>query len=362
MSAPFQLPQGFVVGDAFQALNASAHDDNLADGIGQGYGVIGYKGKGWTLRYRGQVKPFLRPDDGTPASYIDVIILGSPKAKAKNYFKAYVQGQSEGERPLCSSINGEVPDAGVTQKQSETCALCPRNEWKTDAKTGRKSRECQDHKRLAVLLMPKTAQAILGSPLLEPVYLKVPPDSLQAIAQMGDNMAKQGLHYSSYVTRLSFDPTKAHPSIVFTPVQGLTNEEFPVVADLRQNPLVDRIMYGDAAIVGVTAVANALAIGHTSTGLIAAVKQAALPPAAAPSVVPAQQVDTSYVDQLVDQGDVRSLASLHPSAGVTMRQMERAQDVQEAQSRKVTQADVGVAELSDKDLDAKIAAMIKSQR
>lgn len=335
MNAPFKLPQNFQVGDAFKALNTDASNDNLADGIGQGFGIVSYKGKAWSLRYRGQTKQFVRPDDGTPASYIDVIILGSAKHKSKNYYPKFVQGQSEGERPICASMDGVTPDVGVTTKQAEACALCPRNEWRTDPTTGRKSRECQDYKRLAILIMPKISEALLGAPLLEPVYLKVPPDSLQAVAQMGDNMAKQGLHYSSYVTRISFDPAKSHPSMVFTPVQGLSNEEAPVILDMRKDPLVDRIVYGDAAMSGLAAVANVNRLapaGHTPTGLMAAVRQAALPaPAPVSNVVPFQTVAPEAVP-------------LVPNAAP------------------VSSADVGVAELSDADLDARIAKMIASAK
>lgn len=341
----FQLPQNFAVGTAFQALNTQAQDDNLADGIGQSYGVIGYKGKGWTLRYRGVVRPFIRPDDGTPASYIDVIILGSPPKKSKSYYPKYVPGASDGERPICSSFLGDVPDAGVTKQQATSCALCPRNEWKTDPATGRKSRECTDYKRLAVLIMPKISEALLGSPLLEPVFLRVPPDSLQAAAQMGDNMAKQGLHYSSYVTRVSFDPQKSHPSMVFTPIQGLSNEEAPVILDLRQNPLVDRIMYGDAPQGGVAAVAaaNQLApAGFQPTGLLAAVA-AQLPPPG-----PALAVNT--VGATTGAGSAEMIVV--PSNVVPL--------VPAQQARPVTAADVGSAELSDNDLDARIARMIAS--
>lgn len=337
----FQLPQNFAVGDAFRALNTEAQNDNLADGIGQSYGVIGYKGKAWTLRYRGQVRQFVRPDDGTPASYIDVIILGSPPKKSKSYYPKYVPGQSDGERPICSSFLGDVPDAGVTKEQAVSCALCPRNEWKTDPATGRKSRECTDYKRLAVLIMPKISEALLGSPLLEPVFLRVPPDSLQAAAQMGDNMAKQGLHYSSYVTRVSFDPQKSHPSMVFTPIQGLSNEEAPVILGMRQNPLVDRIMYGDAPQGGVAAVAaaNQLApTGFQPTGLLAAVAQAQ------------QLLAVNTVGATTGAGSAEMVVV--PSNVVPLVPVQ--------QARPVTTADVGAAELSDDDLDARIAKMIAS--
>ena len=217
-------------------------DESLADGIGSSYGVIGYKGKVWSLRYRGEKHTFVRPDDGTPASYIDVVMLQSAKQKSKSYYEKYdPAGSSEGARPICASIDGVVPDEDVQQKQSETCALCPRNEWKMQD-NGKMGRECQDYKRLAVLLMPIQTKAILGEPLIEPVFLRVPPASLNNLAKMGEQMDHLGHHYSTYVTRITFDPTKAHPEMVFHALQKLTDAEAPVVLPLRNDPQAIRIV------------------------------------------------------------------------------------------------------------------------
>jgi hypothetical protein len=75
-------------------------EENLSDGIGSSYGVLNYKGKVWSLRHRGEKKTFVRPDDGQPTGYIDVVILHQAKVKSKSYFKAYDPGgTSEGRAP-----------------------------------------------------------------------------------------------------------------------------------------------------------------------------------------------------------------------------------------------------------------------
>lgn len=228
---------------AFQTLNPQ---ESLAEGIGSSYGVIGYKGKVWTLRYRGEKHVFVRPDDGTPVSYIDVIILRQAHQKSKSYYLDYNEGAGEGARPVCSSLNGVVPDNDVQQKQSDTCALCPRNVWKTDA-SGRKTRECTDYKRLAVLLLPAATKALLGQSLMEPVFLRIPPASLNDLAVMGETMAGQGWHFSSFITRITFDPTQAYPKMTFKPLQGLTDAEAPVVLQFRNDPQASRITGEDQA-------------------------------------------------------------------------------------------------------------------
>ena len=249
MGQELTLPANFKgPAKAFAAAGLNAIDDNLASGIGQSYAVINYKGKIWSLRYRGERKTFIRADDGTPANYLDVIILGQAKDKSKSFFAKYDPNAGDGgDRPLCASLDGLLPDDDVTDKQSDTCALCVRNVWKTDPNTGRRGRECQDYKRLAVLILPTQTKLILGSPLMEPAFLRVPAASLNSLAIMGETMSKQGYHYSSYITRITFDPQKSWPEMMFKPVQELTNAEAPVIIDLIRNPLVERITIGDTS-------------------------------------------------------------------------------------------------------------------
>ena len=91
-------------------------------------------------------------------------------AKSKSYYEGgFVEGASDGKRPVCASLDGVVPDSDVITKQSDACALCPRNEWKTD-QNGRKGRDCSDYKRLAVLVLPNVTKAVLGQPLMAVSY------------------------------------------------------------------------------------------------------------------------------------------------------------------------------------------------
>jgi hypothetical protein len=227
-----------------QALDAT---ESLSEGIGQSYGVIGYRGKEWSLRYRGETYPFLDPKTNAPAAYIDVVILRQGKEKSKSYYKQFDESAAAGGRPLCASVNGIIPDPGVEQKQAEACAVCPRNEWKMQA-NGRMGRECSDFKRLAVLVIPEqTARMFSGTALLEPIFLRVPPASLYSLAQMGDIMAGQGYPYSSFVTRVTFAPKKAYPEMVFTPVNKVAEQASKAVLDMRDSPIALRIIGEDQA-------------------------------------------------------------------------------------------------------------------
>lgn len=235
--------QGQKPAEAFRVLD---HTESLAEGIGSSYAVIQYKGKVWSLRYKGDRKTFVRPDDGSPSNHIDVIMLRQAHAKSKSYYPDYNQDASDGKRPICSSINGIVPDLDVQEQQAPNCAICPRNVWKTNSE-GRKSRECQDYKRMAVLLLPAQTKALLGAPLMEPVFLRIPPASLNDLSSFGETMSNQGWHFAAFVTRISFDPDVAHPKFLFKAIQGLSNAEAPVVLPMVEDPLAKRITGEDQA-------------------------------------------------------------------------------------------------------------------
>lgn len=223
------------------AFAAVAHDESLSDGIGSSYPVIRYKGKIFSLAHRGENHIFLRPDDGTPVGYLDVVILRQARVKAKSYYPdGYEENASAGKRPTCSSIDGVRPDPEINPPQAKLCALCPRNEWRTDAQ-GRKGRECTDYKRLAVLILPHQTAKFFGAPLMEPAFLRIPPDSLQDLGTFGDNLASQGWPYMSFITRISFDPAKSHPKFVFKFQQGLTDQEAPTVLALREELTAKRV-------------------------------------------------------------------------------------------------------------------------
>lgn len=349
---------------AMAALNPQ--DDNLAAGIGQAYGVIGYKGKVWSLRVRGERHNFIRPDDGTPAPYLDVVILGQTQNKSKSYYEKY-DPTAEGARPICASLDGIVPDADVVQKQSETCALCPRNVWKTDPTTGRKGRECTDYKRLAVIVMPYQTAPILGAPLIEPVFLRVPPASLTSLAVMGDTMSGQGFHFSTYVTRIQFDPNEASPKMIFKPLQGITDQEAPVILELRADPTVGRITGGELALAGPKVIQSApvtqtLAPAASTPAIGQSPNQLAAPVvglfstglgSAQPvidAISPAQTTSTPITPLDTGFGGATSLAAVREASSQFSGPTPVPPNI----------ADSGEPEASDLDLDARIAGLIRT--
>lgn len=334
---------------AFQSLDPTS--ENLADGIGSSYGVLNYRGKVWSIRHRGEKKNFVRPDDGTPSGYLDCIILQQAPVKSKSYFKKFdPNGSSEGERPICSSLDGVTPDADVMTKQAEACAICPRNVWKTD-ENGRKGRECQDYKRLAVLLLPTVSKAMFGEALMEPVFLRVPPASLNNLALLGEQMAGQGYHFSTYVTRINFDPAESHPKMVFKAVAPLSDREAPIVLKLRNDPICERIIgMNEAPVLTATTVDKAAA------------PQPKPEPQPTPAPAPAPQPQPDPAPVVVVPAEQVSPTTLklnpEPPALVTGFDVPDAPPAQPAQAAQTQTSDTGEPDEADDALDAKIASLM----
>jgi hypothetical protein len=208
-------------------------DDTLGAGIGASYPVIGYRGKEWSVRVDGEEQQINSP-------VIDVVFLRTAAIRSKSYYTQYVPGQSDGQPPICASIDGILPDDGVRQRQAETCALCPRNQLKTDPQSGKRRKECSDYKRSAVLLV--TYRKTDGAPLLEPVFLRVPAGSLVDLEKYQRSLLDMGFHSMMVVTRISFDRQESYPKFKYEIGRVIqTDQEAQIILQLVNDPVAQRI-------------------------------------------------------------------------------------------------------------------------
>jgi hypothetical protein len=230
----------FQPGQLAAAFQGMSTDNDLGAGIQGGFGHIGYKGKVWSIRYRGQELTLMRDDpaDPGPRNSIEVVIVKAPKVISKIWYESgYVEGSNAA--PDCFSTNGMNPDPGAAKKQATACAACPKNAWGSRiTPEGKKGKACGDSKRIAVVPAADVDNEAFGGPML----LRVPAASLQDLAAFGDAMKKVGYPYQAIVTRIAFDTAQAYPKFVFTAVRPLTNEEAQKVVALQYDARVDRIL------------------------------------------------------------------------------------------------------------------------
>jgi len=213
-------------------------ENDLSAGITGGFPVVGYKGKTWSIRKRGEEELLMRPDGDGPRGSIDVVILSSAKVLSKTWYESgYVEGNSA--PPDCWSGNGQVPSPQSPKIQSATCGTCPRNIWGGRiTENGKRAKECADAKRMAVVFYDE-----IGEEGLEPALLRVPAASLADLMSYGNEVAKLGHHYFSVVTKISFDPEEAYPKFKFMATRPLNDAEGAAILEVRKDDSsVERIL------------------------------------------------------------------------------------------------------------------------
>lgn len=278
------VPQNF--GAPSTRFANAPRDNDMSAGIAAGFGIIGYKGKAWSTRYRGTETTLMRPDGDGAMNSIEVVIVKASGHVSKIWYEnGYVEGSSAS--PDCYSTNGITPDVGSAKKQCSTCELCERNKWGSRiTPAGKQGKACSDSKRLAIVPLPDLNNEGLGGPML----LRVPAASLRDLAAFDDKMKALGYPYYSIGARIAFDTAEAYPKFVFTAVRPLSDAEADVVLAHRDSRAVATILAeGSERVAEPTTAAVASAFEQPPVVAIAAPVVVAAP---APAPAPAPKFDT----------------------------------------------------------------------
>jgi hypothetical protein len=243
-----ELANPAVFGQLPAALRGQKVNDNLSAGIQSGFPVLGFRGKVWRVRHRGDESILRRPDDGSALTAIDLIVVHAPPNLSKTYYKdGFVEGSNA--PPDCFSLTAVAPEPSSPELQNPTCADCKWNVWGSKiTPAGKKGKACQDGKRLAVMLAASNRER--GAELLQkmidfyggPLLLRVPAASLSDLATFGKKMNASGYPTNAIVTRIKFDEDLAYPKFIFDAVRALTDEEYELVEQMRTDGSVERIL------------------------------------------------------------------------------------------------------------------------
>lgn len=157
--------------------------------------------------------------------YLDVVIVKAAEKVSRIFYGAAFDSEAPATAPVCSSIDGEKPDANVKDKPAATCMACPNN----TAGSGKgNSRACRFQQHLAVVLANDVEGDVMKLTLpATSVFGKEEGDKrpLQAYAR---NLAVQNppISVEQVVTRMRFDTKAESPKLFFQPMRWLTDDEF----------------------------------------------------------------------------------------------------------------------------------------
>lgn len=221
-------------------------ESDLTDGASLGFPCLTYRGKVWRVVHKGNETALLTPD-GDPIPSVRLVILKANKNLSKIYYsKRYSEGDND--NPDCYSLSGERPDAGASNKQSETCAACPQAAWGSRmSDDGKELKACQDSRRLVVVPSNDITNEALGGPML----LRVPAASLGNLVSYDDQLKKAGAAYFGVATKISFDMAAAYPKLVFeydgANTANLTAEQGQQILNMRDGEAARRILSTQSA-------------------------------------------------------------------------------------------------------------------
>ncbi len=204
-------------------------------GTGQstGFPVISIKGSKFHVRRGDETKLITTSDGETPAISLPLIIVKTHAGLAKTFFEeTYVEGSDS--KPTCYSVDGVAPAADSEERQAKSCSTCPHNQWGSRiTETGTKAKRCSDVKRLAV-----------SSPnqINDPMLLRVPPSSLKKWNEYTSLLAKRGCTPTHVITKVSFEPNVAYPSINFDAIEFVSDSMVGELELVMEDDLLDTIV------------------------------------------------------------------------------------------------------------------------
>lgn len=175
--------------------------------------------KGGTFRYVAGGQEIGKIED----RHIDIVMVNAaPHISRTLYLKEYDK-DAKPEAPDCWSVDGAKPDEKARNKQADNCLSCPKNQ-KGSGKGD--SRACRFNQRLAVVL----ANDIGG----EVLQLTLPATSIfgdggsagAALQGYYKALASRSIDPAALITRAKFDTDKESPTLGFSAVGWLTQDQY----------------------------------------------------------------------------------------------------------------------------------------
>lgn len=224
-------------------LRTTEETNEFASGISSGgldMPVLSIRGKEFRIRYQGN-------EQSTRSREIKGVLIAARPHVSKRWYKgAYEAGSID--MPACFSIDGVRPSEMSTDKQSDKCSTCPRNQFGSKiTPSGKQGKECSDYKR--TIFLPIFDGAFLKDPdgNLMPCVLDIPWSSLKKnradrsdnmfLAEYGGALSRHKIKVHGVVTRLEFTDAE-YPQVCFAYDSPLDEQTFAAIEALRSDDTV----------------------------------------------------------------------------------------------------------------------------
>ena len=175
---------------------------------------------------------------------LNVIIVNSSPKVGRIFYAKQWSPDAEPTAPDCFSNDGNTPDVGSANKQSDRCDTCEKN---IKGSGMGNSKACRYSRRIAVLL-----EDDFGTPLEGEVYQmnlaskslfgESPSDNTHTFENYVKYLGNNGKSLDWYITKLSFNEDNDNQSLLFTPVEHIKRSHYDVVTKVGNTPMVQKMI------------------------------------------------------------------------------------------------------------------------
>jgi hypothetical protein len=165
-----------------------------------------------------------------------IIVDALPKV-SRTFYAGKYDINAKATLPDCWSNLGDKPEPAASNKQHSNCAECPQN-TKGSGENG--GRACRFQRRIAIL--------IEGDPTGEVYQFNVPAKSLFGKGNGNVHPFESYVKYlignrespDTVVTNISYDLNADSMELLFTPLRGISDEEYELVTAAQADPETKR--------------------------------------------------------------------------------------------------------------------------
>jgi hypothetical protein len=172
-----------------------------------------------------------------------IIVNASPKVGRIFYAKQWTP-DAEPSAPDCFSNDGNVPDAGSTNVQSDRCDSCQQN---IKGSGMGNSKACRYSQRIAMVLEEDFGTSLEGeiyqmNLASKSLFGDSTADNTHTFGNYTKYLANNGKSLDYVVTTISFNEENDNQSVLFTPSRFINKAEYAVTSEAAAKPEVQKMV------------------------------------------------------------------------------------------------------------------------
>lgn len=169
---------------------------------------------------------------------INVIIVGALPSVSRVFYAKQYDPNATPTAPDCWSNLGDVPDKGASEPQASSCAVCPKNVAGSGQNGGR---ACRYQRRIAVLLENDNSGDVYQFNIPAKSLFGKGTGNVHPFESYVRFLAANHESPDTVVTSIAYDDNADSMELLFSPVRGLSEEEYEMVVAAQADPETQRV-------------------------------------------------------------------------------------------------------------------------